>query len=881
MIEKIKEAIKNDSLVLFVGAGMSMPLKFPSWTDLILNILKDIDEDGPFNFSYYLKQANYIDVFKVLDELERNGYVPKVKKALHKQITPIKFEEPQLNKHKKLWEFCDKIITTNYDKVLEKVMPEGIEAYSNGNEFQQSKSIQGSPFLYKIHGDITNPNTCILFESDYKKLYNDTSDLQTLKSFLLNKTILFIGFSLDDPFVTRQMEHITTLYKGYNPEHYILQTKSKDFSDFNVKSISIENWEDAFDSFLDKLIVTKKESLKTTELTIVEKNEDIDISKIDDIVLLKEMLEEKKLEFRNTDDSKKRAISKDMHSIITQIQILQTKELQLNFLEDIPEHKEGELEHVFETIFESEKLTPQIILQIDTIRDQHSKNYEWYHRSVIVSALACSLVNHKKVDPKKIDLLIDFTNDSEEKVWQKAITYLFFILNHLRNKWLKFKQLKPKLEQLKSNTKIQEALKLIITSLQIEAQKVSPINDKIFNNDYFKNSPFNYFLPFYEGNPSIEKIYEDETIVEIDEFISSLHKLPLPDSLKYLFCNGDRQKGNKKLKPKEKDFFNFMIDVHFTFEPYLNYINEFLNFYKNFPGLQKELKQTTTIIGFKNFKNHLLSSIEHHRAMARQFMLQKDFEKAIMHYEKIRIIETNDEDTLVNLSICYEKTKKGIDSALKLCLKIEEISPKNHKNLNRISRQYRKQKKFKLALKYSNLAIDLNDKNDIYYYGRFISKFELKNYQGAIDDCNNAIELNPEDINYVYFRGVYKGFLEDFKGAIKDFESIIKSDNKDLAINAYSSKANVFRKMNKFDEAFDIINEALTINNKKGVLYGTKATIYSSIGNQEQFYNLLEKSFQLKAEASWLDDDIIDKYNNEARFKELLSKYNQVLEQAY
>lgn len=912
MIEKIKTAIKDDSLVIFVGAGMSMPFGFPSWTRLVQNILKDIKDDGPFNFPYYLKQGDNINIFKALNELEHKEYNSRVKISLNKEITSIKVDESKLGKHKKLWELCDKIITTNYDKVLEKPKPEGVVVFSNGNEFQQSQSIKGNPFLYKIHGDIDNPDTCILFESDYKKLYKEgNSDLKTFDSLLLNKTILFIGFSLKDPFVANQMEYLSNLYKGYNQEHYILQEIPEDFSKYNVKSISIENWNDGFDAFLDELIETKRQS---SQVIPKQKEEEVkvDISKITDMVVLEKMLEEKKQEFESADESEKRKFSKEMHSVSNRMQELFAQKLQINFSQELPEHKEGELAQLFDTIFQSEKLNPQTIQKIEEVRNQHSESYQWYQRSLILSAIACSLINHKKLDPKKIDLLVDFTNDSEDKVWQKAITYLFLILNHLGNKWLRFGNLKPKLETLKANQKIQEALRDIIVSLQMGFQNVSVVSERIFENQHFRDSPFNYFTPFYKGNPSIDKVYEDDSLEDVEDYIELLHNLPLPDSFKYLLCLSEKVKNEnekKSISVEEKKSIDYTLSVHRAFEPYLNYINEFINFYMNYPNLNKEINQKTTIVGFKKFKTHLLNAEEHHRAMGRQFMLESSFGKAITHYEQILVTKPSDENALSNLITCLESIKNNEEAILKSRLDLEKINAKDHDNLNRISLLYHKKKKFKTAIKYSDKAISLDSKTPNYYNRRAISKDSMKDYQGAIKDYDKAITLDPKDPVYYFNRAGSKDLIKDYKGAIedcdkaialnpkngdyyknradfkddlKDYRGAIKDYDKAIALNPkdaiyYSSKANSLRKEGEFEKAFIVIEEGISIDKKESRLYGTKATIYASKGNDDEFYNYLEKAFQLKAKAEWLDYDIKEKYKNDIVFKELLKKYNQKL----
>ncbi len=468
----------------------------------------------------------------------------------------------------------DKIITTNYDKVLDETTPKGIEVFSNDNSFQQVQSIKGKPFLYKIHGDITNPDTCILFKSDYEDLYKgDKPNTQTLRNFLQNKTLLFLGFSLDDPFITAQIEYLHDLYKGYGNNHFIVLTSQKDLTYYHVKTIQVDNWNEQFSGFLNDLIQLKKNTKNAVKL-VDDTVEEVDIDKVEDILVLESIYEAKIKEANQSSiNHESRKATKEILKLRDRILELQTRKfLSLDKQLSIPDLDLQELEHLFDVIYSTPKLSAVTKTTINSFKDQHNSKYKWYHRSTIVSALACSIVNHKDLDPAKIDLLIDFANDAEDKVWQKAITYLFLVLNHLGNKWLRFSSIHEKLKRIKENPELQQALKEIITIVQFEFQSKLGTSKQIFEQDYFKNNPFHYYIPFYENNPSIDKLYNRDDIEEIDNFIQSLYKLPLPDSLKYLICNSEDRKLKKKSAQDDKGddaYFLEILALHDRFEPFL------------------------------------------------------------------------------------------------------------------------------------------------------------------------------------------------------------------------------------------------------------------------------------------------------------------------
>jgi tetratricopeptide (TPR) repeat protein len=1031
MNEEIKKAIQEDNLILFVGAGMSMPFGFPNWTSLILDILKELKKGGksPVDFQYYIDQGKSLNVFKVLKDLETHGFKKKVKEKLYEKIKSVNIENEDYKKIEKLWKISEKIITTNYDKVLEKQKPSHIDSFINSNSFQQVKSLKENPFLYKIHGDYLDPDSCILFKSDYKELYKkDTSDLQTLKTIISTKTILFLGFSFEDKYIKEQFKYLRALYKGYGREHFIVQTNNKDLTEYGLKTIKIENWNESFDAFLDKLLDLKKKPELKSE--IIE-NVEVDISTIDNIDHLAKLLEEKNKEFEQTSNKEeKEKASKKMHRIKHRMQELFLKKI--DFGNKVVEHKQGNLKFIFEEIFTSEKLTKSIKSEIQQIRGLHSNDYQWYHRSVIVSALACSLINHKKVDPAKIDLLIDFIIDTEEKVWQKGITYLFITLNHLGNKWIRYaNKLKPKLESLKSQPEIQKALNSIITLLQMKFHDRYLDMGQIFENEYFTKSSFNYFLPFYEDNPSIEKVYDNDEIEDVEDYIQFLYMIPLPDSLKYLICN-ENSKSNKEdkkeINEKERNIIRKIIGVHYAFNPYLNYVNEFFSFYKFFPDIEKSLKENTSIVVFNKLKDYLLNKVEYHRAAARSFMLEDEHSKAITHFKNLLVIDENDLDAMSNLAYCYRNGNNS-DEELKVRLKISEKDEKNHYNKFSIGIILGSKKEYKKTIEFFNQAIEISEEKE-YFENRGISYFNLKKYKKSEEDLLRSIELGNKKLNiYItlgniksilgdfdnaieYYNKAYdksktneeksktlieiaytyktkeeynealrclnealkldknnarrvnieKGFikedLEDFDEALKyydlafkesktneeksrtlcfrgdvylekemyeealeDFNKSTVLDNKNfgayafianlnlkvnklneaiesckLALNKVDGlidrsnilriKAGVYRQQEKYKKALKLLDKiskelknVATINEKQelGKVYGTMASIHSDIGDDDKFYEFLEKSFELKTKAKWLFNDIKEKYKNEARFKELLKKYNQKL----
>lgn len=880
--EKLKEAIQQDNLVLFIGAGCSIPLGFPSWKNLVVGILDKLDENHGGNSDINFKnisnkvKSEKTSIFEALNKIEsdkntKTQYKSESKQIINKNIDLIDLSSQDSPVHSLLWEVTTKIVTTNYDRVLENFKPDNkdIKIFENQNRFQSLKSQQSdSQFLYKIHGDFENPETIILFESDYKEIYNSKNHNQdTLSAFFKGKTLLFVGFSLSDPFVTELFDNIKLIYNRFSINtHFSFSTNDDDFSRYDVQTIKINDWNEDLKNYLEQL-----KKIKIDSRSLVNKEEVIfEQEQIEDLNSLNELIKNKIKELKkNPSDVKLISEINDIRgkidkSIFGEIDYLQ--KIDINY-------KNTELHSLFDAIYSSEKFDKNIIERINLIRSDY-KNYHWYDRSVILSALTCSLIHFNKADEQKINLIIDFINDNENKIWQKAITSLFMVLNHLGNKWLRFPHITKKLENLKQIPQIQIACSQIIELFNMGFHNVSFLDEKIFENNYFKEKPFNYFLPFFadKDNHGFIQIYENFD-GDINSFIDFLSDSPLPDQLKYLFCNSkflenSDKKKSKSLKKSTRD----ILQLNSFFYPYSAYIHELINFYKYFPEFQHQeklkyhLKITETPI-----KDHLLNEVESHKALASHFMKQKQWGQAIVNLLDADKLNSNNIEILINLANCYSNMK-DYDRELSLRLKIDIIDNMNVQNIEDLYSLYNINKKYKKCVETAARLIDCDNQNDMYFGLRADSYYELEDNINALADYARAICLNPSISSYYYNRSYIYLHTNDFVNAERD---ILKArELKQNEIDICNFYANYYRLTEDFDKAFENIDKALEIDNNP-ILIGTKAVIFSSIGNDDEFYFYLENAIKDGAEANRLFPDIKEKYKNEPQFKNLLIKYNQ------
>ena len=286
----LREAIKADELVLFVGAGLSWNFKnkknetLEGWTKMASSITSYLCDND--HIPENLKQAcDTLGEIKTLEILEEREIGRREVGEFVKDYFTLG-EGNDFSLHQKLFELSTKIITTNYDRAFEMAVPQlqEIKAY-RGKDYELNGLKKDPVFLFKLHGCIEHVDSMVLFPSDYEKLYNSNwreaeHTLSALRNLIFNKTFLFIGTGLGDPQINSFFEEIKIIQGPYNQKHYIITSdpleKSLDF----LTRIPITSYEE-IPAVIDQLLEIKraedekniplKEQLKETE----ERNEDL------------------------------------------------------------------------------------------------------------------------------------------------------------------------------------------------------------------------------------------------------------------------------------------------------------------------------------------------------------------------------------------------------------------------------------------------------------------------------------------------------------------------------------------------------------------------------------------------------------------------------
>lgn len=216
-IRNYSKAVHEGYAAIFTGAGTSVGAGFVDWKTLIepfaeeldLNIDKEVDLVKITQYYHNSKRSRGTINQEIVNAFSSQEEITDTLKILTR--LPIST----------YW-------TTNYDKLLE----EGLKRNNRKADVKiNEKSLANNIYdrdavVYKMHGDVSFPETAVITKDDYE-LYNETHSLFTtaLKGDLISKTFLFVGFSFEDPNLDDILAKIKILLGENTREHYCFLKK--------------------------------------------------------------------------------------------------------------------------------------------------------------------------------------------------------------------------------------------------------------------------------------------------------------------------------------------------------------------------------------------------------------------------------------------------------------------------------------------------------------------------------------------------------------------------------------------------------------------------------------------------------------------------------
>lgn len=210
-MDQLIQAYRAKRLILFVGAGVSMGLGLPSWRQLVDHMATELgyDPDIYRTFGSDLTLAEFYRINKgqigpLRSWMDREWHAQSIGEIsdsrIHELIATSDF---------------DLIYTTNYDRWIERAFDHYNKPYSKiVNVGDLSSITTDKTQIVKFHGDFDDDTSIVLDETSYFERLEFESPLDIkLRSDVLGRSVLFIGYSLNDINIRYLFYKLANLWK--------------------------------------------------------------------------------------------------------------------------------------------------------------------------------------------------------------------------------------------------------------------------------------------------------------------------------------------------------------------------------------------------------------------------------------------------------------------------------------------------------------------------------------------------------------------------------------------------------------------------------------------------------------------------------------------
>jgi hypothetical protein len=203
--EELGRIAARDQLVLFLGAGVSIPAGLPDWKGLLESLVKQAWSDDP----KLLKEASELDPLDAGELISRRLGQGKGLTATLQELLASKVHSLQ---HQLLASLpVTAVVTTNYDGLFEDAWAAALPDGEKFSVLPGTTDATPDRWLLKLHGSVTsdNPSEVVLGRSDYMRFERQSVALAGLvQAMMLTRHMLFVGFSLSDPNFHRIVEGV-------------------------------------------------------------------------------------------------------------------------------------------------------------------------------------------------------------------------------------------------------------------------------------------------------------------------------------------------------------------------------------------------------------------------------------------------------------------------------------------------------------------------------------------------------------------------------------------------------------------------------------------------------------------------------------------------
>ncbi|MCP4303732.1 MAG: SIR2 family protein [bacterium] len=275
-------AAARGELVLLIGAGFSRQAdsSMPGWAALLERMVEAAGSSGRVtgaNRSELLDLISKGEFLSVAEELRASLPADLFRAQIEEQ-----FDRPfdLVDAYGLLWGLeAPIVLTTNYDRFLEHayaaIRSRSVRVLDYTQADRLQRLLQGStlsgldPVVVHLHGSVDDPDDVILSERDYRRLlYDEPGYRLVLSALFVTRTVLMLGFSVDDYELRSLLEMLRqSLKDGNAPDYALMPADSSSVAarrlrdDFGVEIIGYEPADDSHAELIDFLEALSAESV--------------------------------------------------------------------------------------------------------------------------------------------------------------------------------------------------------------------------------------------------------------------------------------------------------------------------------------------------------------------------------------------------------------------------------------------------------------------------------------------------------------------------------------------------------------------------------------------------------------------------------------------
>jgi hypothetical protein len=206
---ELRSLYRDGRLLPFVGAGVSASVEWtdgarvlrgPSWEEIVNQAAAELGFEVPQLIRARGTDLQILEYFK----LKFSGHT-RLTNWLLKSMDPPDEAIRSSPIHSELAQMhsCSIMYTTNFDDFIERSFKLNGRPHQVVAIEEHMRTAADTTEIVKFHGDWNHPDRMVLTESDYERrmAFSESLDLR-LWSDLLNRSVLFLGYSFRDPNVS-------------------------------------------------------------------------------------------------------------------------------------------------------------------------------------------------------------------------------------------------------------------------------------------------------------------------------------------------------------------------------------------------------------------------------------------------------------------------------------------------------------------------------------------------------------------------------------------------------------------------------------------------------------------------------------------------------